>query len=180
MNATASSAQPWRPASSRTNASLSFTSPWHSTPSSAARCAATPPGRAVTNATATPARRSSARPWPSRTWKNLLSRPSASSTMRPSVRVPSTSKQASRTAAARARTSGAQAAAGSKATLDDPRAQQVVDVQRPDHALRLVHDDQRIELVRLHQLRRLDRERVAADRLRRAGHDLLDAGAAQV
>src|SRR5690606_5710632 len=106
--------------------------------------------RAVTKATWMPARRSSDRPSPSCTWKALVSLPSLEMKSRPSVRVPSTSKQASRMRAARASTSGEGAgrlAGRMDAGSHHARAQQVVNVEGARHAARLVHDDEAPDLV---------------------------------
>ena len=103
VNATWSMPMPWRAAMSRTHASLSATQVNASIPSSAARCSAIGLVRAVTSATAMPALRSSTSPWPSCTWNAFSSSPLLSKYRRPSVSVPSTSKQARRMRAARSR-----------------------------------------------------------------------------
>src|SRR5690606_30711935 len=105
MKATSSIEIPRRSAISPTRASLSLTAVCTSVmPSSAARCSAMVLARAVMKATSMPALRSSTMPSPSCTWNALSSRPSVSNSSRPSVSVPSTSKHARRTRAARSRT----------------------------------------------------------------------------
>src|SRR5690606_10265067 len=94
MNATASAARPRRVRRASTQASLSLTRVCTPIPSSRARSSAAGLARAVTSATVTPARESSDSPRPSWTWNALISVPKLELYRRPSVRVPSTSKQA--------------------------------------------------------------------------------------
>ena len=58
---------------------------------------------------------------------------------------------------------------------DHAGAQQVLDVQRPDHATVAVDDREHGDLAGFHQPRRLDRERIGSDRDRVAGHDIGNA-----
>src|SRR5690606_24783726 len=194
MKATCSRSRPRRWRIRSTQATLSFTFTCGSAPSSRARAAATRLSRAVTKATVIPALRSCTRPWPSSTWKALDSRPASSNHSRPSVRVPSTSKQASRTFAARATSpAGYSGRKCGKDTSSSRRAgppgsqgsdhacpEQVVHVERTDHALRVIEHHQGVDLAGLHQPRGLDRERLAADRDRIAGHHLADGGGVDV
>ena len=55
-----------------------------------------------------------------------------------------------------------------------------MDIQRADHATLAVDHQQRVDLVRFHQLRGFGRERIRVDGDRAAGHEFLDAGFAHI
>src|SRR6185437_3155639 len=159
-------------------------------PSSSARKATGWLIRAVTMATAMPFACRRFRPRPSCTWNTLASWPSSPYQRRPSVSVPSTSKAARRIFAARARRSAGKSArymdwiakveGNGNARSDHACTEQIVNVERTNHAPLVVHHQQGVDLVLLHQLRSLGRQLVGADGLGAAGHQFGHAGAAQV
>src|SRR5690606_36001773 len=65
-------------------------------------------------------------------------------------------------------------------TLDHPRAQQIVDVERVDHLVVTVDDEQAADLVCFHQLGGLDGETIRGDRLRLCSHDCKYGSSTQV
>src|SRR5690625_2053847 len=111
MKATSSMPIPISDRSWSTRANLSATAQWASIRSSLARRSTAALARAVTRATRMPALRNRLRPMPSCTWNDLVSPPAASKWIRPSVSVPSTSKQASRMRAAREMMAGSRVGA---------------------------------------------------------------------
>src|SRR5690349_12120057 len=111
-----------------------------------------------------PARCSSFRPRPSRMWKRLRVSPCSEMYRPPSVSTPSMSKKATRTPWAASSSPGGNVSTGVDTGSDHLGAHQVVAVDRAAQALLPVDHQQPRDAALVHQLGRLDREHVFADR----------------
>src|SRR3989442_10513334 len=141
-------------------------------PSSFARCATTSDVRPERIPTRSPARWASIAPRPSRTWNALASPPPGRNITVPSVITPSTSVSTRRKRRHRA-------ARASSFTLDHLRLPQVMELDDPVGLALGVHDDERGDLARLHQVQRGGGQLAAADQDRARGHALLGGAVEQ-